>query len=140
MMDHIKSILNKHLSLGAWLVLLSSSILLFNSCSTTERNCEFYRYGKYITKTQVNDTTYTSTFTRNEFIQIETFNGKTDSSACRWINDCEFVLRTLNPKSRSKLKNIHIKILTTTDSSYTYEYSFVGEKRKETGIAIKIHD
>jgi hypothetical protein len=59
---------------------------------------------------------------------------------CRWINNCELVLRTLNPKSKSELKNIHIKILTTTDSSYTYEYSFVGENRKEIGLAIKIGD
>ena len=140
MMAHIKSILNKHLSIRLWLILLSPSTLLFNSCNTTERNCKFHRSGKYITKTQVNDTTYTSMFTRNDSMQIETFNRKVDSSAYRWINDCEFILRTLNPKSRSELKNIHIKILRTTDSSYTYEYSFVGEKRKEIGIAIKIHD
>jgi len=140
MMDRIKNILNKYFSINIWLVLLSSSTLLLCSCNTTERDCKFYKTGKFITKTQVNDTTYTSTFTRNDSIQIETFNGKIDSSACRWINDCEFVLRTLNPKSRLKLKNIHIKILTTTDSSYTYEYSFVGEKRKEIGIAIQTHD
>ncbi len=140
MMDHIKSILNKHLSLNIWLALLSSSTLLLCSCNTTERNCKFYNTGEFITRTQVNDTTYTSSFVRNDSIQIEIFNGKIDTSSYRWINDCEFVLRTLNPKSRLDLKNIHIKILTTTDSSYTYEYSFVGDKRKEIGTALKIDD
>ncbi len=140
MMDHIKSILNKHLSLNIWLALLSSSTLLLCSCNTTERNCKSYNTGEFITHTQVNDTTYTSSFVRNDSIQIEIFNGKIDTSSYRWINDCEFVLRTLNPKSRLDLKNIHIKILTTTDSSYTYEYSFVGDKRKEIGTALKIDD
>ena len=96
--------------------------------------------GKFLTQTEINDTTYSSIFTRNGNIQIESFNNSIDSSACRWINDCELVLRTLNPKSNSELKNIHIKILYTTDSSYTYEYSFVGEKRKEIGLALKIGD
>ena len=124
MMDLIKNLYNNY------------SLLFI----TIERDCSLYKSGSFITQSIVNDSTYTSIFTRNDTIQIENFNGKIDTSACRWINDCEFVLRTLNPKSRIQKKNIHIKILSTTDSTYTYEYSFVGENRKETGLAIKIND
>jgi len=121
-----------------WVLLITSTLLL--SCNSLERDCSLYKSGSFITYSTINDSIYTSIFTRNDTIQIENFNGKIDTSACRWINDCEFVLRTLNPKSRLQKKNIHIKILSTTDSTYTYEYSFVGENRKETGLAIKMND
>ena len=121
-----------------WVLLITATLLL--SCNSLERDCSLYKSGSFITYSTINDSIYTSIFTRNDTIQIENFNGKIDTSACRWINDCEFVLRTLNPKSRLQKKNIHIKILSTTDSTYTYEYSFVGENRKETGLAIKMND
>ena len=121
-----------------WVLLITTTLLL--SCNSLERDCSLYKSGSFITYSTINDSIYTSIFTRNDTIQIENFNGKIDTSACRWINDCEFVLRTLNPKSRLQKKNIHIKILSTTDSTYTYEYSFVGENRKETGLAIKMND
>ena len=124
---------------NSYWVLLITTALLF-SCNSLERDCSLYKSGSFITYSTINDSIYTSIFTRNDTIQIENFNGKIDTSACRWINDCEFVLRTLNPKSRLQKKNIHIKILSTTDSTYTYEYSFVGENRKETGLAIKMND
>ena len=40
------------------------------------------------------------------------------------------VLSPINSKKLSGKKNILIKILTTTDTSYSHEYSFVGDKIK----------
>jgi len=141
MMDPTKNLKNKPLLTEyIWIFSISTALLLFNSCNSIDRDCSKFRTGKFLTQTEINDTIYTSVFTRNDKIQVENFNNVIDSSTYRWINDCELVLRTLNPKSRSDLKNIHIKILTTTDSSYTYEYSYVGEIRKEIGLAIKIED
>ena len=131
-----KSFLTENISI----FYILATLLLFSSCNSIERDCYKFRSGKFLTQTEINDTIYRSIFTRNDKIQVERFNNIIDSSMCRWINNCELVLRTLNPKSKSELKNIHIKILTTTDSSYTYEYSFVGENRKEIGLAIKIGD
>jgi hypothetical protein len=85
----------------------------------------------------INDKIYISNFLRTEQLQIEKYNGKTDSSEVRWINDCEVIFKTINPKNRIEKKDIHLKILTTTDSSYTYEYSYVGETKKQKGVAIK---
>ena len=65
------------------------------------------------------------------------YEGKIDSSQVRWINDCEVVFKTINPKNRAEKKDIHLKILSTTDSSYTFEYSYVGETIKQKGVAIK---
>jgi hypothetical protein len=35
-------------------------------------------------------------------------------------------------------KDIHLKILVTTDSTYTFEYSYVGDKTKQKGVATKV--
>ena len=141
MMGPIKNLRNKPLLTENICIFYAvASLLLFSSCNSAERDCSKFRTGKFLTQTEINDTIYSSVFTRSGNIQVENFNNSIDSSAYRWINECELVLRTLNPKSKSELKNIHIKILTTTDSSYTYEYSFVGEKRKEIGLALKISD
>jgi hypothetical protein len=48
------------------------------------------------------------------------------------------VLSSINPKNRNEKKNILIKILSTNDSSYTYEYSYVGENIKLKAKAFKI--
>ena len=63
---------------------------------------------------------------------------ETDSSKVRWINNCEMVLSTINPKNNIDKKNILIKILETTDTSYTYEYSYLGEAKKVKASAFKI--
>ena len=109
------------------------------SCDNPERNCQDYQIGNFFTETSVNDKTYKSTFSRmRNGIQIEEFEGKIDSSSIRWINDCEMILSPINPKSLKEKKNILIKILTTTDSSYTYEYSFLGNSEKLKAEAIRI--
>ena len=87
-----------------------------------------------------NGVVFSSTFTRNDKnLQIEKFQGEIDSSKVRWINDCEMVLSPINSKKLSGKKNILIKILTTTDTSYSYEYSFLGENKKLKAVAVKIN-
>ena len=108
------------------------------SCYQVERNCSDYKTGKFDSEVTINGTLYKSTFYRNDTLQIETYEGKTDSSSLRWINDCEVIFKTINPKSMAEQKDIHLKILTTTDSSYTFEYSYVGETLKQKGVAIKL--
>lgn len=111
---------------------------LLTSCYQIERNCTDFTTGKFKSTITIDGKDYISTFTRDKKKQIETFEGKTDSSTVRWINDCEVVFKTINPKNRAERKDIHLKILTTTDSSYTFEYSYVGETLKQKGTAIKI--
>ena len=110
-------------------------LLLFTSCYQIERNCTNFQIGKFKSAIVINNVTYTSTFERTDKLQIETFEGKTDSSSVRWINDCEVIFKTINPKSMAEQKDIHLKILETTDTSYTFEYSYVGEAIKQRGTA-----
>tara|TARA_B100000900_G_scaffold68048_1_gene53292 strand:+ start:5212 stop:5604 length:393 start_codon:yes stop_codon:yes gene_type:complete len=115
-------------------------ILIMNfSCSLPERDCQNFRSGKFYSETMVEGIKYKSTFWRNNTnIQIEEFEGKLDSSNVRWVNNCEMVLSPINPRSIKEKKNILIKILSTTDTSYTYEYSYLGENIKLKAKAIKI--
>ena len=119
--------------------LLFTLLFCITSCYQNKRNCNDFKTGTFSSEVIIDDTVYTSNFSRSEKLQIETYNGNIDSSEVRWINDCEVIFKTINPKSRIEKKDIHLKILTTTDSSYTYEYSYVGETKKQKGIAIKIN-
>lgn len=119
-------------------VIFFASMLCLTSCYKNSRNCEDFKVGNFKSNIIINDSVYFSNFLRNENIQIETYNGKIDSSEVRWINDCEVIFKTINPKNRIEKKDIHLKILTTTDSSYTFEYSYVGESNKQKGTAFKI--
>ena len=113
-------------------------LCLFFNCYTTTRNCNDFKTGKFYSEVIIDSVLYKSTFTRSNDFQVEVYNKKTDSSHLRWINDCEVVFKTINPKNMAERKDIHVKILTTTDSSYTYEYSYVGEIKKQKGVAYKI--
>jgi hypothetical protein len=108
------------------------------SCYQQERNCTDFKTGKFQFVQEINGKKETSTFVRTEKLQIETFNGKTDTATVRWVNDCELVLQKLHPKSMEEKKAISMKIVATKEKSYTFEYSFVGEAKKQIGTVTKI--
>ncbi|MDX1277173.1 DNA topoisomerase IV [Oceanihabitans sediminis] len=118
-------------------VLFLLALLSLSSCYQVERNCTDYKTGSFYSEVTIDDVVYTSDFTRTNDLQVEVYNGKKDSAQVRWINDCEMIFKTINPKSMAERKDVHLKILTTTDSTYTFEYSYVGEKIKQKGIAYK---
>lgn len=113
--------------------------MLFTNCYETERHCKDFKTGEFYSEVNINNVLYKSKFIRNNKLQIETYNNKIDSTSLRWVNDCEVIFKTINPKSMADQKDIHLKILTTTDSSYTFEYSYVGETKKQKGIAYKMN-
>lgn len=119
-------------------LLFCLTFLLLTSCYQKDRNCKDFKTGTFYSEVIIDNILYKSNFKRNNNLQIETYNKKTDSSSLRWINDCEVIFKTINPKSITAKKDIHLKILVTTDSSYTFEYSYVGETKKQKGIAYKL--
>jgi len=112
---------------------------LLTNCYETSRNCKDFKTGEFYSEVIINDEFYKSEFKRTSDLQVETYDNKIDSSQLRWINDCEVIFKTINPKNMAEKKDIHLKILTTTDSSYTFEYSYVGEIKKQKGVAYKIN-
>jgi hypothetical protein len=118
-------------------------IVILQSCYQVERSCEDYRTGTFKFDYMLDGKIRSSTFKRTEKFNIDYINDVPDTSSVRWINDCEFVLKKLHPKNRAEEKAIHMKILTTTDSSYSFEYRLAvkdvnKELRVEKGTAVRI--
>lgn len=112
--------------------------LLLTACYQPERNCREFKTGTFTFTALIDGEEKTTTFVRDESIEIGYFEGKQDTSSIRWLNDCEYIVKNINPKSKAEEKSIHMKILSTDGNSYTFEYSIVGESRKSRGTAIKI--
>jgi hypothetical protein len=113
--------------------------LTFVSCYEVEHNCGDFKTGKFEFTQEIKGQKKTSTFERTENLQIETFNGKTDTASVRWVNDCEFVLEKLHPKNMLEKKAISMKIISTKDKTYIFEYSFVGDDNKQRGTVTKLN-
>lgn len=114
-------------------------IILLSSCYNQERNCKDFKTGKFKFEHEIDGKKQTTYFERNDSIEVETFEGKTDTSSIRWINDCEYVLKKINPKNMQEKKAVHMKILTTKDDTYTFEFSIVGDTNKQKGTVTKIN-
>ena len=113
-------------------------LTLLTSCYNQERNCTDFKTGKFTSETEIEGKKYTSTFERNDSIQIESYEGKIDTFKVRWTNDCEYIIQNTNPKNREEKKPVQMKILTTNADSYTFEYSFVGDSKKQRGTVTKL--
>lgn len=109
------------------------------SCYQQERNCTDFKTGRFEFKQSIDGKEHTTTFIRTENMQIETYEGKTDTAMVRWVNDCEFILEKLHPKNMQEKKVITMKILYTKDNTYTFEYAFVGEQKKMRGLVTKLN-
>ncbi|RKS95754.1 hypothetical protein BC952_1455 [Flavobacterium limicola] len=115
-------------------------LLLLMSCYDADRNCKDFKTGKFKFEYEVDGVKKTTLFERNDTIEIETFEGKTDTAAIRWVNDCEYVLQKIHPKNMAEKKAIDMKILTTSKNSYTFEFGMVGSDAKQKGTVTKIAD
>ena len=89
-----------------------------SSCYQPERNCKDYKTGSFLFNYDVGDSVKTGKFVRGTEFSVDYYEGKIDSASIRWFNDCEFILQDVNSKTA-----IHYKIVSTTDSSYTFQYN-----------------
>ena len=118
--------------------LLLPFLFVLVSCYQAEKNCNDFKTGKFKSEITINGIKKQTISIRTDSIVIETYEGKTDTASIRWINDCEYVLQKVNPKSMAEKKAIDIKILTTSKNSYTFEFGVVGSPEKQKGIAYKL--
>lgn len=121
------------------LLLLLSLFLM--SCYNVERNCQDFHTGTFQFQQIIGDQLQTSRFLRTDSLEVEYFNTQVDSASIRWINSCECVLTKLNPTSNQDKRPIAIKIISTSQREYVFEYSLVGDqKNKQRGTIQKISD
>jgi len=115
-------------------------LLLLMSCYDAKRNCKDFKTGKFKFDYEVDGVKKTTVFERKDSIEIETFEGKTDTSSIRWVSDCEYILQKIHPKNMAEKNAIAIKILTTSKNSYTFEFGMVGSDVKQRGTVFKMAD
>ncbi|WP_323788990.1 hypothetical protein [Psychroserpens sp.] len=125
------------------ITLILACCLLCTSCYNIERNCSEFKTGTFEFTYVVDGIEKTSKFVRTETMNIDYFDNKIDSASVRWINDCEFIQKSLHPKSMAEEKAIHFKILSTAKDTYTFEYQLAvkepyNKPRIEKGTAKKI--
>lgn len=115
------------------------SLIFLSSCYQQEKKCADFKTGEFEFTYTINGEEKTSRFIRNDTLEIDYFENEIDTNSVRWINDCEFIVKKINPTSRNDAKAIHMKILTTRKNSYTFEYAAVGDKKnKQKGVAKKV--
>tara|TARA_B100000809_G_C14897774_1_gene445105 strand:- start:96 stop:467 length:372 start_codon:yes stop_codon:yes gene_type:complete len=115
-------------------------LFLLTSCYSVDRDCENFKMGEFEFTYKLNDTIQRSLFTRTLDYEIEEFNSVIDSSSISWLNDCEFLLTKVNPKTNQEKRPVRIKIIRTYENSYDFEYSSVNEPiiiKRGTVIRIK---
>ena len=115
-------------------------LFLLTSCYSVDRDCENFKMGEFEFTYKLNDTIQRSLFTRTLDYEIEEFNNVIDSSSISWVNDCEFVLTKVKPKTNQEKRPVRIKIIRTYENSYDFEYSSVNEPiiiKRGTVIRIK---
>ena len=119
-------------------IILLPLLLLLVACYQAEHNCKDFKTGKFRFEYEVNGEKKVTVFERNDSIEIETFEGKTDTASIRWISDCEYVLKKKHPKNMAEEKAIGMKILTTSGNTYTFEFGIIGSDQKQRGTVTKI--
>lgn len=120
------------------IILVLLVVLSIGGCTAPpERNCAAYKTGSFSFTQTIDGEKKTTLFTRTSKYQIEQFENKIDTAFIRWINDCEYILTNSNPQNAAEKRPVHMKILTTTDSSYTFEFNIVGDSKKLKGLALK---
>jgi hypothetical protein len=112
---------------------------LLTGCYTQERNCTDFKTGKFRFEYEIDGAKKVTEFERTEKFEIETFEGKTDTSSVRWVSDCEYILEKIHPKNAAEKKAVQMKILTTKENSYTFEFSLVGDAKKQKGTVTKLN-
>lgn len=114
--------------------------LLLSGCYNQERNCSDFRTGSFEFEAVSGTEIFKTTIVRNDSMEIDFFQGKSDTSSIRWINDCEYVITKLHPKNQDEKKAILIKILTTSKDEYTFQFSEVGKTKSSKGLARRVKE
>jgi len=111
--------------------LFSRSVLVFilyTACYTTERNCKPFQTGSFSFYTVVDRDTLSSRFVRNDSIEIDYFFATPDTANIRWVSDCECIVTKRNPLTFQEAKAVQMKILSTFEDGYVFEYNLVGDR------------
>jgi hypothetical protein len=89
-------------------------------------------------KTELNGKQVFSIATRNDSLQIETYNNKKDTFYIHWKSDFEYILKHKYPKNSLDSIDFVVKITGIHGKSYTFRANYKGNKFIQKGTATKI--
>ncbi len=112
--------------------------IIANGCYSPKRDCASFKTGTFEFEALSGTEVFKTTIIRNDSTEIDFYEGKTDTSSIRWINDCEYIVTKIHPTNMAEKKAIHIKILTTDRDKYTFEFKEVGKTKTRKATARKI--
>ena len=117
-------------------IILTILFLSLISCNNKPLTVSQLKVGTF--KTFLNGSDYTSMATRNDSIQVETFNKKKDTFNIEWKSDFEYLLKKKNPITKLDKRVFIIKITGIHKNSYTFRAHFKGSNYEQTGKAVFI--
>jgi hypothetical protein len=120
------------------LVFLFFLFILFSCVESKKLDVKSFKTGTFKTLLDANDDT--SIAVRNDSIQIENYNSKIDTFAINWVNNFEYVLKKVNPKTVLDNTPFHVKITGIKENSYTFTAYYKGSNFRQTGTVIKISE
>ena len=121
------------------LVVLLLFIAMVISCKN-DKNLSIQDFKTGTFETFLDDSDATSTATRNEFLQIETYNSKKDTFEIKWKSNFEYILKKVHPKSKLDSTRFFVKITGINGNSYTFKANYEGSNFKQTGTVTKISE
>jgi hypothetical protein len=117
---------------------LLSLVLLISGCYQAQLDCKSFKTGTYLSEITIQGKKQFTKSIRTDKMVIETYKGKTDTASIRWVNDCEFILTKLHPKTMAEQHAVSIRILSTTEKTYTFDFGIVGNSQRQKGTATKL--
>ncbi len=111
-------------------------ILFIFSCNTKRINILELREGTF--ETTLPDKNVKSIAFRDKNIQIETYNNKKDTFTIKWLNNFEYELLKINPKSSLDSVPFIVKITKLSHNGYSFKAHYKGNKYIQKGEAVKL--
>jgi hypothetical protein len=112
-------------------------LILTTSCYENSRDCVDFKEGTFIWEQESGGKLLKTEFTRTKDLQIERFENKVDTSRIEWVNDCEWRVIPIDPKTNAESRAYLFKILSTNKDSYTFEFTQSGRDQIYKGTAIR---
>ena len=112
------------------------TLFLFACADSSTARVSDFKTGQF--KTVLDDRETVSMATRNDSLQIETYGGKIDTFAIRWVDPFEYVLVKQHPRTLLDSTPFHVKITGIKKGSYTFTAYYRGSNFRQNGTAYKM--
>lgn len=115
--------------------------LLVTACFTPAKDCSKFKTGTFEYQTYADGELIKAKIVRNDSLEIDYYNPQEpDTSAIRWVNDCEYILRKYGAKAPGEKQSFKMRIIETEENHYTFQFSQVGEIKVKEFTATRIQE